>query len=194
MNVYGLRDAKWYPLLNAGDLCEGGVVPPTFGPGVDIGCVKTLQWEPDVEEAEDNGDDGVCCEVARTKKFDLTITHGGINGDLVAALRGASQTPFTVGPISGEVTRVSCTDSLQYGAIIGQSVNCDETGDMHVVFPYVKIKTGPGGSFANGAFFESTFTGTADKSLYDCCEFYHLLEHPDDVVDIPTVFPGLNPY
>lgn len=194
MHVYGLRDAKWYPQLTTGDVCDGGVIQPTYGPGIDIGCVKTLQWEADVVEAEDEGDDTTCCEVARTKKYNLTITHGGINSDLVAALRGASQVAYVAGLINGERTSVSCSDSLQYGAIIGQSVNCDETGDMHVVFPNVKIKTGPAGSFANNAFFESTFTGSVYKSGYDCCEFYHLLEHAADVIAIPTVFPGNSNY
>lgn len=190
MNTFGIRDAKFYPLISAGDRCAGGVEDPVYDDGVDIGCVQEFTWDRELVEAEQNGDDGVCARVAKPKALTWSVKHGGMNPALLVALLGATETDIDVGGVTGTRTKVSCTNVRPRGSLIVQSVNHDESEDMHVLLWNVEVLMGPGGTFANEAFFESTFEGKADKSLYEgCCDWYDILEH-NSVESIPTVFPG----
>ncbi|WP_298827543.1 hypothetical protein [uncultured Piscinibacter sp.] len=194
MKVFGIADAKFYPLISAGDRCAGGVEDPVYDDGVDIGCVQELTWDRELVEAELNGDDGTCARVSRPKAITFSIKHGGLDPALIATLQGATQTDFTVGDVNGTRTKVTCTDPRPRGAIIAQSINHDMTEDMHIVIWNAEVLNGPGGSLANEAFYESTFEGKADRSLYEgCCDWFDILEH-DALVDIPTVFPGTDDY
>ena len=194
MKTFGIRDAKFYPLVSTGYICGGGVEDPVYDDGTDIGCVLEFTYDDELVEAEQNGDDVVCARVSKRKALTWSVKHAGLNPELVALLRGATQVDATVGDVNGTRTTTACDDVRARGAIIVQAVEFDETADTHVIIYNAEVLKGPGGSFANEAFRESMFEGKADKSLYSpCCRWFDIIEH-DAVVAIPTVFPGEDDY
>lgn len=193
IKAYGIDDAKWFPLLTAGDRCTGGVADPTYDDGIDIPCVSDFTWSPERSEGELNGDDTTCAEVSRIKKITLTITHGGLSPELLDEFFGNTRSTFSlVGPpaVEGAETIVRSGDAYNRGGLIVRSIGADDASDVHVIFPNVRMKTGPDGNFAFESFYESTFEGTAEKSLYDPCDmFYRIIEHTNGAFAIPTAWP-----
>lgn len=186
IKTYSIDDAKFYPQT---------ATTPTYADGIDIGCVTEVTWEEDLSEAEARGDDAVCVRVSRLKQLNGTVKHTGLNMALVAAMRGQTLASFTVSGADGRRLSRKSTDPAVRGAIIARAPKADGSGDLHIVIPNVEVKKGPGGSFADEAFLESTFEFAADKTLYSPgVDFYYLLEHEDGIVDIPTVFPGTANY
>lgn len=191
---FDINDAKWYPLISAGDRCQGGAEDPVYDDAVDIGCVQKCSWTEEKIEAESNGDGGVCARVSKIKELGFTIQHAGLAPELIVALRGATAADFVEGLVNGVVTDVTCLDVRPRGAVIVQSLNHDLAGDVHIVIWNGEIMNGPGGEFASEAFYDSTFEGKADKSLFEgCCKWYRIIEH-DAITDIPTIFPGEDTY
>jgi len=194
VKAHSIDDAKFYLLTDEGDDCNGGAAP-TYDTGIDIGCVKEVTWEENITEASDRGDNRVCTRVARLDDVTVNVKHAGLNMELVEAARGMVLSSFTAGGVDGRKLVRSFNQQLVRGAIIARAPKPDGSGDLHIVFPNVEITMGPGGSFADDAFFESNFAGRADPSLYDPCEdAYWIIEHETGVVDIPSTFPGTSNY
>ncbi len=190
VKTHSIDQAFFYALTSEGDECNGGAAP-TYDSGIDIGCVKEVSWEENVTEAADRGGNRVCTRVARLDDVTVNLKHAGLHMELVEAMRGYVLSSFTAGGVDGRKLVRKFGQQLVRGAIIARAPKPDGTGDLHIVFPNVEIMTGPGGSFADDAFFESNFGGRADPSLYDPCEdAYWLIEHETAVVDIPSTFPG----
>lgn len=192
--THSIDDAKFYPLLDEGDECNGGA-EPSYGDAVDISCVLEVSWEEQVTEASARGDNKVCKRVSRLDEVNVTARHTGFSPELVETMRNYALSTFSVGGVDGSRISRTFDQSLVRGAIIARSPDPDGTGDMHIIFYNVEITMGPGGSFTDDAFFESTFVGHADKSLYAPCNVaYDFLIHDTGVVDIPDTFPGTDDY
>lgn len=194
VKTHSIDDAKFYLLLDEGDACNGGA-DPTYDEGIDIGCVKEVTWEENVTEASDRGDNAVCTRVARLDDVTVNVKHAGLNMALTEAARGWDLSSFTAGGVDGRRLSRSFDQQLVRGAIIARAPKPDGSGDLHVIFYNVEFTMGPGGSFADDAFYESNFGGRADRSLYDPCNVaYDLIEHETAVVAIPDTFPGTTDY
>lgn len=191
-NVFGVKDAKFFPLTAEGDLCEtGGIVNPTYGDGIDIPGIQSMTWEAELTEAENNGDDDVCCEISRPKLYNISLEHCGIDPAFMAEVFGHTQETFTDSGANADAvaTMINRSDAFQYGALVVQAVGCDDASDVHVIFWKVRLRTGPGGTFAFEDFYNSAYEATAKSGPVVCGEFYRILEHPSEAIDIPTTFP-----
>lgn len=194
IKTHSIDDAKFYPLLDPGDECNGGAAP-SYDDGIDIGCVKEVSWEENVTEQSDRGDNRICTRVSRLDEVTVTVRHAGLNMALAEAMRNYALASFTAGGVDGRTLDRTFGQQLVRGAIIARAPKPDGSGDMHIIFWNVEVTMGPGGSFADDAFLESAFTARADASLYAPCDkAYRYNEHETAVVDIPTTWPGETDY
>jgi len=195
VKTHSIDSAMFYELVEEGDECQGGATPPEYNDGIDIGCVKETTWEENLTEASDRGGNRVCTRVSRLDDVTVNVKHAGLNMELVEAARSYVLSAFTAGGVDGRKLVRKFGQNLVRGAIIARAPKPDGSGDLHIVFPNVEFLTGPGGGFADDAFFESNFGGRGDPSLYDPCEdAYWFIEHENAVVDIPDAFPGTSDY
>lgn len=190
IKTHSIDQAMWYPLLDEGDECQGGVNPPSYGDGVEIPCPKSVTWEDQITEASDRGGNRICTRVARLDEVLVTIAHAGRSFELSESMRNHAVSSFTSGGVSGRRMKRTFNQSLLRGAVMARAPKPDGSGCLSVIFYNVEATMGPGGSFEDDAFLGSTFTCRADPSLYaDCEDAYDEVEH-DELVDLPTTFPG----
>ena len=195
MKPFGIDDAKIFPITDEGDICAGGVTAPTYGAGVDVGCVQEFSWGEERTQSELNGDDGKCATVDRMKNGTWTIKHGGLDPALLETLLGMTGTDINIaGPpaVTGRRTvRTFADQGLRFGMIV-RSVDESEEKDVHILIWNCRATAGPDGTLSFEQFYESTFAGEADKDLNTCVrdsEAYRIIEH-DSLVEIPAAWPG----
>ena len=190
IKTHSIDQAKFYPLLDEGDECQGGVNPPSYDDGMEIPCVKTVTWEDQITEATDRGGNRVCTRVSRLDEVLVTITHAGTSFELSEAMRNHVLSSFTSGGVTGRRLKRQFTQQLLRGAIMARAPKPDGSGCLTFLAYNCEVTLGPGGSFEDDAFLGSSFTARADPSLFAPCEdAYDLVEH-DELVDLPTTFPG----
>lgn len=151
---FGLNNAWAYPL-------NGSDVP---GTGVQFPAGRTIEVSPKEDTNQLTGYNGVVASNVSKTSADVTVEHGGLSLEILAAITG--------GTIVNTGTTPNGTKSLEVGQqgvnrpyvmIVGQSL-ADDGGDALTKVWKVKFQI-PSGSFTESEYYISSLKGEAVRNV-----------------------------
>lgn len=160
---FGLTDIKVFPLT--GD---------TPGAAVQVPAGRVLEVTPTEDQVPLTGYNGTVATDVTATQADVTLEHGGISLELLAAITGG--TIVTTGITPNQVRRLkvgSASVNRPYVRVIGKALGNDG-GDAWVDIKKVKFNI-PSGNFNEGEFYVSSMDGTAVRN--DSGDLLEFLQH-----------------
>lgn len=142
---FGFKDAKIYPLTadTAGSL--------TYGTGVDVPGVKTLEVSGDIEKKELRGDNTLLDIFSVLKNVNCKLTHAKLNLDMLAASLGNAVVDTGTTPNQKATWSLTSASAPKYWKIEG-ATPVDGVdfigGDLHILFYKSILSSFPGVGFA----------------------------------------------
>lgn len=159
---FGLTDCKIYPLAADG----------TPGTAVSLPAGRTVEVQPQENTTTLEGYNTTIATRTVVTGATVTVEHGGVDLDVLAAITG--KTVVTSGVDPDQVKTLSVGDpNRPYCRVIGKSI-ADDGGDTWIDVKKVKFHL-PTGTFAQGQFLISQLTGDAVADANGV--IYDVLQH-----------------
>lgn len=137
--LFGTQDAKIFELLTDPD---GG--PATYGPGIDVPGIKSVQLGGEIKSVQLRGDNQLLDSDAVLQLVTVTFNYAKLNFDALAVMLGGDSSTGGSDPNEYARFRQSGTDKFKYFKFEAQVVGVDEiAGDGHITLYKCKLSEFP---------------------------------------------------
>lgn len=141
--LFAVKDAKVYPLLT--DPAGGSA---TYGSGLDVPGIKSLELSGDIETKDLRGDNQLLDSDSVLMNVNLKVSHAKLSLDVQAALLGGAVSDSGTTPNQKASWSLAGATKLGVFKIEAINVSADPVlGNVRMVFHKCRLASYPGGGF-----------------------------------------------
>ncbi len=95
LNLFGVRKAYMFE--------QTSLSTPTYATGVEVTCIRNVQWTKRINEIIEKGEDRICFASSHTDGLDFTIEFGGTNLAVESVVFGHTLTEDAGPPVTSKM-------------------------------------------------------------------------------------------